>query len=162
MDTWRILQIIRLFPLFIGISQDFAPRYFQRSSLEKTRATTDPALACNATHGLNDTILVAPNHESRAHFFRCEKFYVRSLTAHGLAWLPIGRKGGEIWMCGSTQKRLSCLRNELACIPRGDRHEPMHPGLLQRGEGVPDNRKALADGIFPTYWPHIPDLPLAT
>lgn len=24
-------------------------------------------------------------------------------------------------MCGSTQKRLSCLRNELACIPRGDR-----------------------------------------
>lgn len=45
-------------------------------------------------------------------------------------------------MCGSTQKRLSCLRNELACIPRGDRHEPMHPGLLQRGEGVPDNRPA--------------------
>lgn len=69
LDPWRILQIIRLFPLFIGISQDFAPRYFQRSSLEKTRATTDPALACNATHGLNDTILVAPNHESRAHLF---------------------------------------------------------------------------------------------
>jgi hypothetical protein len=36
---------------------------------EKTRATTEPALACNATHGLDDTISVAPNHGSENTLF---------------------------------------------------------------------------------------------
>lgn len=39
----------------------------------------------------------------------------------------------------------------------------MHPGFLQRGEGVPDSRpasKCFGGQISPTYWPHIPDLPI--